>query len=623
MNGTTIGAALLALGGPLAAFLLLAILPPLRRSGRPAALVSIGGILLSAGAACVLLARVLAGAEPASAVWRWTPLERIPPIHVGVLVDGLSAAMLVVVAVVAMLVQVYSLAYLHGERRPALGRYYAWQSLFAFSMMGLVLAPDLLQTYMFWELVGVCSFLLIGFWYEKPSAARAALKAFWTTRLGDVGFAIGVVVLAIAGGSFAYTELFARAGTGALAGTALTIGVAGLFVGAMGKSAQFPLHIWLPDAMEGPTPVSALIHAATMVAAGVYLMVRVSPLLEAAPEVAAWVLGLGALTALVGGSIALVERDIKRVLAWSTVSQLGLMMAAVGAGAPLASFFHLVTHASFKALLFLAAGSVIHAVGTQDLFTMGGLLRKLPWPGALFLIGTLALAGVPPLAGFFSKDAVLLGVWSGGHPVAFAALVATSFLTAFYMARAFVLAFLGAPRTEVHPHESPPTMLVPMLVLAIGAVTLGWAGGGLDALLERSISFAGRTVPHLEHVVWVPFLATGVVLGGLALGWAGYAGGLYAPARVAAALAPVTRFLERGWYVDDVALGAYRVGIVALSALVGWIDRYVIDGIVNALTVATARSSDALRHVQNGRVQDALYAVGVGVLVLVILAIGW
>src|SRR5512139_2725064 len=333
--------AILCLVLPLAALALLGVVAPLRRSGRPGAYVSILAMAGSLASAIAAWFAFEAAKVPVVAEWLWAPMTEFDPIRFGILLDGVSAPMIVVVALVSLLVQVYSLAYMHDETPGSLGRYYAFHSLFSFAMLGLVLAHNTLQTYVFWELVGLGSYLLIGFWYRKPEAARAALKAFWTTRLGDVGFAFGVVVLWYAGGTFVFTELFERTATGTLAGSALALGVAGLYVGAMGKSAQFPLHIWLPDAMEGPTPVSALIHAATMVAAGVYLMIRVSPLLGAAPEVAAWVLGIGALTAILAASMALVERDIKRVLAFSTVSQLGYMMAAVGAGAATAAYFHL------------------------------------------------------------------------------------------------------------------------------------------------------------------------------------------------------------------------------------------------------------------------------------------
>ena len=450
------------LGGPLLALVLLGLVAPLRRSGRPAGYVSIAGIGASLAASIALLLRFQANPEPATWEFLWAPLTQVSAIRFGVLLDGLSVPMLAMVSLVAFLVQVYSLGYMSQERPGSLGRYYAFHSLFSLAMLGLVASHNTLQTYFFWELVGLGSYLLIGFWYAKPEATRAAMKAFWTTRLGDVGFALGLIFLWSAGGSFVFAELFERADTGELSGTFLTLGVIGLFLGAMGKSAQFPLHIWLPDAMEGPTPVSALIHAATMVAAGVYLMARISPLLGHTPEVAAWVLGLGVLTAFLAATMALVARDVKRILAFSTISQLGYMMAAVGAAGTVASIFHLTTHAFFKALLFLAAGSVIHAVRTNDIFEMGRLWKKMPVTGLYFLVGGLALAGVFPLAGFFSKDEILIVVWSGGHTIAFWTLLATAGLTAFYMFRAFFVVFFGRREFEGSVHESPAVMTGPM-----------------------------------------------------------------------------------------------------------------------------------------------------------------
>jgi NADH-quinone oxidoreductase subunit L len=601
---------------PAAAFALIGCIPPLRVSGRPAAFVSILGIGTSLAASIALLAAFASRSTPVTWEYLWAPLAD-GGIRFGLLLDGVSVPMLAVVSGIAFLIQVYSLAYMSEEEPGSFGRYFAYHSLFAFAMLGLVSAHNTLQTYVFWELVGLGSYLLIGFWYRKPDAARAALKAFWTTRLGDVGFALGVVVLWAAGGSFVFSELFDAASEGTLAGTALVAGVAGLYIGAMGKSAQFPFHIWLPDAMEGPTPVSALIHAATMVAAGVYLMVRLTPLLLASPETASWVLGIGVLTAFAAATMALVERDIKRVLAFSTVSQLGYMMAAVGAGAAAAGYFHLFTHAFFKALLFLAAGSVIHAIHTNDLFEMGGLRKPMRFTMALFAVGGIALCGIWPTAGFFSKDAVLIGVFEAGHPFAFAVLLATAGLTAFYMTRAFALAFLGSPRKDAHAHESPWTMLGPMAVLGVFAIVLGFFGPAILRMVRQSESLAGGFDEH--HAVLVPILGTAAALFGIVLGWTGYARPLWSPGTLARSAAPVTRFLERRWYVDDVFLLLYRTLYLRGTAVVGWFDRFVVDGVVNAVTAGTAVVSRSLRRIQTGRVQDALYAVVAGLIVLLIL----
>jgi len=394
---------LVALLLPAASFVIIGALPPLRRAGRAAAWCSIACIAVAFAAAIGgWLAWHQPGSahEPIRAVWSWLPAARGPFATVGVLVDSTSTTMLLLVTLVASLVQIYSTCYLSDEPGPALGRYYALQSLFAFSMMGVVIAPNLLQLFICWELVGVCSCLLIGFWYTKPEAARAALKAFWTTKLGDVGLLVGIVLLHRATGTFDLVELRHLAGANAIPLAGLSIITFGLYMGAAGKSAQFPLHVWLPDAMEGPTPVSALIHAATMVTAGVYLLVRTEWLFALTPNVLAIVAWNGAFTALLAAVLACVQSDIKRVLAYSTVSQLGYMMAAIGAGFASCGFLHLLTHGVFKALLFLGAGAVIHAVGSNDIGDMGRLARKMPQTTIVFLIGTLSLAGVPLFAGF-------------------------------------------------------------------------------------------------------------------------------------------------------------------------------------------------------------------------------
>src|SRR5262249_44742251 len=422
--------------------------------------------------------------EPMRAVWSWLPSVHGSFAAVGVLVDSTSTTMLLLVTLVASLVQIYSTRYLSDEPRPALGRYYALQSLFAFSMMGVVVAPNLLQLFVCWELVGVCSCLLIGFWYTKPEAARAALKAFWTTKLGDVGLLIAIILLHRATGTFDLVELrhLAEAQQIPLAG--LSIITFGLYMGAMGKSAQFPLHVWLPDAMEGPTPVSALIHAATMVTAGVYLLTRTEWLFALTPDVLAIVAWNGALTALLAAILACVQTDIKRVLAYSTVSQLGYMMAAIGAGFAACGFLHLLTHGVFKALLFLGAGAVIHAVGSNDVADMGGLAKKMPQTAIVFVIGTLSLAGVPLFAGFASKEEVLGAVWHGGFVVPFFLLLLAAFLTAFYMFRVVFVAFFGSRRPTTddrrpripdveHAHDAPLAMTGSLWILAVLAVAIG------------------------------------------------------------------------------------------------------------------------------------------------------
>ena len=598
---------LLVLGMPFVAFLLLAVVGPLRRTGRGAGLTSIAAITISFVAALAVWVQGFVGER----TWGWIPADGGPIATVGVLVDPLSNAMLVLVTLVSLLVQVYSLAYLSDERPASLGRYYTYQSLFVFSMLGLVLAPGFLQIFVFWELVGLCSYLLIGFWYERPAAARAAVKAFWITKLGDVGFIIGIVLLWSATGTFEFTELFEKAQEHALAIPGLATIMFLIYLGAVGKSAQFPLHVWLPDAMEGPTPVSALIHAATMVTAGVFLMARTAPLFELVPEVLTLIAWVGAFTALLAATMACVEGDIKRVLAYSTVSQLGYMMAAAGAGASQAGFLHLLTHGLFKALLFLAAGAVIHAVGTNDIFRMGGLFRAMPQTGIVFVVGTLALAGVPPLAGFFSKEAVLGGVWEAQLTGPFLMLALTALLTAFYMFRVVFVAFFGRTHPGGHPHEAPWLMRGPLWLLA--ALTL---------LVGIWFALVGADV-HEGTPGWLPPLSVGLAFVGFVLAWAMYQRSAINPARVAAALAPLDYLARRRYGLDAFYAGLYRGFILGFSRLIGWIDRYFVDGILNVLTALTLRAGDGLRHIQSGRAQDYVYGVAFGVLLLFVWAQLW
>ena len=398
-------------------------------------------------------------------------------IHLGLIVDSLTAVMLVVVTGVSLMVQIYSQGYMHGD--PGYHRYYAWMSLFTASMLGVVMADNLLLVFVFWELVGLCSYLLIGFWFHRPAARNAATKAFVVTRLGDFGFLAAILVLFYNTGTFDIAELHSLAITGALAGTTLTWAAIGIFSGAVGKSAQFPLHVWLPDAMEGPTPVSALIHAATMVAAGIFLVARTFPLFEHSIEALTTVAIIGGFTALFAATMGLVMTDIKRVLAYSTISQLGYMMLGLGAGGIAIGIFHLFNHAFFKALLFLGAGSVNHATGTFDLRLMGGLRKVMPWTYATFLIASLSIAGIWPLAGFWSKDEILASSLAN-QPILFYLAMLTVFMTAFYMFRVVFLTFGGEYRgggSEAHsgkPHESPSVMVIPMAILAILAVVYGW-----------------------------------------------------------------------------------------------------------------------------------------------------
>ena len=624
MTGQPDSLVLLALLLPAAVFLLLAVVIPLRRSGRLAAIVSITGALGALVSAVMAWRADQSIEEPVIRLWDWLPAKAAPLASVGVVADHISTTMLLLGTLVAFLVQTYSLGYLSDEPKPALGRYYMYQSLFAFSMMGLVLAPNFLQLFICWELVGLCSYLLIGFWYRKPSAARAAVKAFWTTKLGDVGLLIGIVLLWNQTGTFDFEGLKAFVAQNPAGIAGLSIITACIYMGAMGKSAQFPLHIWLPDAMEGPTPVSALIHAATMVTAGVYLLTRTSFLFALTPDVLMVVAWIGALTALMAAILACVQSDIKRVLAFSTVSQLGYMMTAIGAGFAGAGFFHLLTHGVFKALLFLGAGAVIHAVGSNDLAHMGGLAKKMPQTAIVFVIGTLSLAGIPLFGGFASKEEVLGAVWAGGFTVPFVMLLTGAFLTAFYMMRVVFLAFWGTNRAEVteerpeeaerrdapahghHAHDAPAVMTLPLWILALLALAIG--------------IYYTFNHPHLEPEIhapeWLTPAAIGVAVAGILLAWLTYQRRSIDEESLARAFAPIRYAAHHGFWVDDAFLFVYRRGVLLFSAFIGWTDRYIVDGLVNVVSAWTVMGGSALRRIQTGRVQDYVFGLAFGVLVV-------
>jgi NADH-quinone oxidoreductase subunit L len=609
---------------PALSFLILATAVPLRRSGRPAAYLSVVAAALSLGAAAT--AWLTGSGEPTRLAWEWLPARAAPLATIGIVADAAPAVMLVLVALVAFLVQAYSLGYLDQEPPAALGRYYTYQSLFAFSMMGLVLAPNLLQLFICWELVGLCSYLLIGFWYRKPEAARAALKAFWTTKAGDVGLLVGIVLLWRRTGTFDLASLQLMAANGDIALAGLSAVTFCIYLGAMGKSAQFPLHIWLPDAMEGPTPVSALIHAATMVTAGVYLLHRTAWLFALTPDVLIVVAWIGAFTALLAAVLACVQDDIKRVLAYSTVSQLGYMMTAIGAGGSTAGFFHLLTHGVFKALLFLGAGAIIHAVGSNDLSRMGGLWRRMPQTGIVFVIGTLSLAGVPLFAGYLSKEAILGAVWTGGLMVPFALLLFVAFLTAFYMFRVVFLAFFRnegpSSALDAHaqhdrhdhhvPHDPPASMMLPLWGLSLLSLAIGiWT---LVAGQAPLVAPAGDEAAHAPG--WLAPTAVGVALAGIALAWLTYQQRTIGPDALASMFGPVRRAALARFWIDDLFDGVLAAATLALARLVGWIDRYVVDGVLNVVSAWTVAAGDRLRAMQTGRVQDYVFGLSVGVLVV-------
>ena len=614
--------ALVALLLPAASFLLIGALAPLRRSGRPAALLSIAAVTVSLAAALRVWMLASGVAEPVHAVWNWLPGVNGPLATMGVLVDHQSSLMLILVTLVATMVQIYSLEYMHGEPPAALGRYYAYQSLFVFSMMGVVLAPNLLQLFICWELVGVCSYLLIGFWYRKPEASRAALKAFWTTKAGDVGLLIGIVLLYRLAGTWDLLELRHMVEGGTLATAGLGVITFCLYLGAMGKSAQFPLHVWLPDAMEGPTPVSALIHAATMVTAGVYLLVRTDFLFHETPNVLQLVAWIGGITALMAAILACVQTDIKKVLAYSTVSQLGYMMTAVGAGFAGAGFLHLLTHGVFKALLFLGAGAVIHAVHSNEMSDMGGLFKRMPQVGIVFIIGTLSLAGVPLFAGFVSKEEVLGATLAGGLTGPFLMLLTAAFLTAFYMFRVVFVVFFGPNPTNPtnqpnptnpsnhsnHPSHGDPSFAMsgPLWVLAVAAVAIG---------LYFTVY---RVEPEFVSPAWLTPVAITVALSGIVGAWLTYQRQIISADTLAAIFSPIRKAALAKFWLDDLYLAIYRYVLLAFARLIGWTDRYIVDGVLNVISAWTLDGGDALRRVQTGRVGDYIMAVGAGLLVLML-----
>jgi NADH-quinone oxidoreductase subunit L len=624
---------------PALSFLVLAIVFPFRRLGRPAAWFS---ILCAAGA---LVSAVLAWQGQAEdtatrLLWTWLPQEGQALATVGVVADSDSTIMLILVSLVALLVQVYSVGYLHDEPAPAFGRYYAYQSLFAFSMMGLVLAPNFLQLLICWELVGLCSYLLIGFWYQRPSAARAAVKAFWITKAGDVGLLIGIVLLWRLAGTFDYNEIHAMVQSGTLPVAGLSLITFCIYLGAMGKSAQFPFHVWLPDAMEGPTPVSALIHAATMVTAGVYLLHRTAWLFALTPDVLILVAWIGAFTALLAAVLACVQDDIKRVLAYSTVSQLGYMMTAIGAGYSAAGFFHLLTHGIFKALLFLGAGAVIHAVGSNDLSQMGGLARRMPQTAIVFIVGTLSLAGIPFFGGFASKEEILSAVWAGGFAGPFALLILVAFLTAFYMFRVVFLAFYASARAPEalpavarvahavghesvpegahvhetpHAHDPPATMVLPLWLLAVLSMLIG-----LYFAYVGRVPQSGPAEGELISPAWLTPAAVTAAVGGILLAWLTYQRRTIDAGQLASAFNPIRRAALARFWIDDIFERTYETVFLGFSRLVGWIDRYIVDGVLNALSAWTLTAGDDLRTMQSGRAQDYVYGVAVGLLVILL-----
>ena len=545
----------------------------------------------------------------------------------GIIVDPLTVVMLALVTFVALAVQVYSLGYMrhHGADDPRIGWYYAVHSLFAASMLVLVLADNLLLLYVGWELVGLCSYLLIGFWYERPAAAEAAKKAFITTRVGDVGLLIGIVLLVVEFGTFDIGTILAGVTAGDANGTVVTASAFLIFLGAMGKSAQFPLHVWLPDAMEGPTPVSALIHAATMVVAGVFLVARLFPLFDAVGSVQVAIAAVGIVTVFVGASLALVETDLKRILAYSTISHIGFMMLALGAGSLTAAIFHLLTHGIAKAMLFLCAGAVMHAMNDQtDIRKMGGLRKRMPVTAAAFTVGALALSGIPPLSAFWSKDEILVAVAGGLHPAFLVLLLIAIGLSALYMARALRLVFFGELSRENEGVREPPLVMggtlavLGALTVVIGVIALPLPGGydGIGSFLYDAV---GGAHGFELNVVWA-VVGTALAVGGLGAGWWLYDRRPDVVAAVQARFAGVHRVLVERYYMDAAYQWTIDQVVLRASSALALFDRLVVnDRGVNGTGLAVVEAGRRLRYHVTGVFADYGMAMVAGVGVLAVL----
>ncbi len=556
---------------------------------------------------------------------QWLEVPGHLELRLGVFVDPITVVMLVVVSFVALMVQVYSLGYMHGDER--YGWYYATMSLFAASMLALVLADNFLLLYFAWELVGLCSYLLIGHYNHLRSAAEAAKKAFITTRLGDVGLLIAVILLWRATGTMSIQGVIEAAKAGEIRTEILTASVVLLFMGAMGKSAQFPFHVWLPDAMEGPTPVSALIHAATMVVAGVYLVARTLPLFELVAGASELVLAVGLLTTFLSASMGMVMTDIKRVIAYSTINSLGLMFVALGVGSPAAAMLYLFTHGFFKALLFLGAGSVIHATERQDVAQLGGLWSKMPITGVTFAVGTLSMAGLPFLAGFWAKDEILASVLE--NRAAFSLVLLTVPVTAMYMTRLFILTFLGEPKeseAREHAHESPPAMAVPLALLAVLTLVTGFVT--FDQV-GRAMGFPGGIGEFIFlHEPEVFHFNVGVAVGssllvglGIAAGWYAYVVRPEIP-RIAAVVMPRAHaLLLNKYYLDDLYQSVIDNVVLGSSRVLAWFDRTVVnDTAVNGPAQTAGFLAFLLKFQQTGKLPNYALGMVIGVVALALVA---
>ena len=601
------------------AFIAAGFLRALPRLAAAIAVAAIGAsFALSGGVIAAVLTTPITVEAPHVAKLTWVMVGNLV-LEMGILVDPITAMMLFVVTTVSLFVEIYSVGYMKGD--PGMGRFFSFISLFVASMLGLVLASNFLQLYVFWEGVGLCSYLLIGFYYQRVSAREAAKKAFITTRVGDFGLLLGILLLQIHFGTLDFLALRTLVPLEALTLGTVFLTVAGflVFIGPIGKSGQFPLHVWLPDAMEGPTPVSALIHAATMVVAGVYLVARAYFIFAASPflmDLIAWV---GGFTAIFAASIALTQREIKRILAYSTVSQLGYMMLALGVGSLTASMFHLMTHAFFKALLFLSAGAVMHALSDEaDIFRMGGLWKKMPWTFAAMAIGVLAITGLPPFAGFFSKDEILFAAAEVSTPLYILATV-TAFMTALYMARLLFVAFMGKCRTGTayHAHEAGWWMRLPLVVLSALAVTSGALGHhwGFGAWVYFGKPEAGAIDMQ------VAVLSTVLTLLAFALAWLIYVRQTVSSDVLAEKFGLLYTLSYHKFYIDEIYAGFRRVFVDGFGKLCYWIDIYIVDGVVNTLGLLVRFMSGVLSFFESGQTQFYATVLILGVVLLALLGV--
>jgi NADH-quinone oxidoreductase subunit L len=645
---------------PLGGFLFTAAVG--RRLGFRAHLVPVWAVGIAWAIGMVVAFSALTGAEPfgehghGMTLYTWIPADTFQ-VAVGFFVDNLTACLLIVVLTIGLLVHVYSIGYMSHD--PGYWRFFAYLNLFMVSMLLLVLADSFLVVFVAWELVGLSSYLLIGFWTHKRSAALAAKKAFIVNRVGDVGFALGIMAIFADTLALGHGTLNIRDAIAALTapGTSLPVPVwivaLLVFAGAMGKSAQFPLHVWLPDAMEGPTPVSALIHAATMVNAGVYLIARTNPIFATAPDTMVVVAAIGIFTAILAASIAMTQTDIKRVLAYSTLSQLGYMFASLGVGAFAAAIFHLMTHGFFKGLLFLGSGSVIHAVHEeQDMRKMGGLAKKIPHTYRTMLIGSIAIAGIPPLAGFFSKDEILGEAYKNGFQWVWLIGIVVAIMTAFYMFRLIGLTFWGEsrvdPAVEPHIHESPSVMTTPLWLLAVPSILLGLVlslpgpplgpllglhGPGLLAGWLEPVFAQGTALLNRPEAEFQIFGIDGALLGGsvavavigVLIAWRLFGVNLWRFQRRPNAervreLTARVPFLYRAslnkWWFDDLNHLLFMVIGGRIAAFLWWFDRRVVDDTVNDIATTTVGAGSRLRRVQTGRVQNYALGIAIGLIVM-------